>query len=529
MQTTSTSTNARMGAMSMSSSGRLGAALAAAALTFLVSLIFWPLDLSSDQALFASTAHRLLNGAVLYRDIWDNKQPGIYAFYAAAEALFGPGWPGLRLAFSLWSAASAALVTMLVSDERSGVSPGVAMIATALTPMTALLLRLDSDHVAQIEELMPLLLLAIYACASRRAAGGSSRLAWNFVAGALIFLVGFFKLILLPLPGLVYLTALAMRRGSESRDMRRPLIAELGGATAGFLAGMLATWMWFSAQGTFGLLIWTTFEYPFSALTDVAPAPAGRLVRSAMWFTLTVTPILPLAWFGLQGLRRFPAPESRMPLVFVVWIGVAALLIAAQKFSLWSYHFGLLVWPLGLLACLGFVGRRAQSPRPRIDWAIAWLVVTLIGQAGYTTFKLVAKREYTIRTEYVAALANAERLSRSIGDRCGSVYVFGTPAYMTATGRRQAIPTQGGNWETTLPAQRQRLAAELSEAAPDMVYASIGERAFIRSRLTDVAQWLEREYDEQPTDSDGGTWWIRRASPPPAQCPAPKPFAIPGR
>jgi hypothetical protein len=42
-----------------------------------------------DQALFVIGAWDLSQGAVLYRDFWDFKQPGIFAFYSAAGRLFG--------------------------------------------------------------------------------------------------------------------------------------------------------------------------------------------------------------------------------------------------------------------------------------------------------------------------------------------------------------------------------------------------------------------------------------------------------
>src|SRR3954454_6581937 len=44
---------------------------------------------TGDQALFAAGARQLRHGDVLYRDFWDVKQPGIYAFYLVGGTLFG--------------------------------------------------------------------------------------------------------------------------------------------------------------------------------------------------------------------------------------------------------------------------------------------------------------------------------------------------------------------------------------------------------------------------------------------------------
>ena len=43
-----------------------------------------------DQGIFLTSGWAMTRGLVLYRDIWDQKPPGIHLTYAAAVALFGP-------------------------------------------------------------------------------------------------------------------------------------------------------------------------------------------------------------------------------------------------------------------------------------------------------------------------------------------------------------------------------------------------------------------------------------------------------
>jgi len=64
----------------------------------------------SDQALFTLYGRQLAHGAVLYRDLFDMKQPGIFLFYTSAEVLFGFTEVGIHLfelaywfAFSLFA------------------------------------------------------------------------------------------------------------------------------------------------------------------------------------------------------------------------------------------------------------------------------------------------------------------------------------------------------------------------------------------------------------------------------------------
>ena len=57
-----------------------------------LAMPFW-----ADQALFTIFARELTRGAVLYRDLFDIKQPGIYVFYAFGGLLFGFNEVGIRL------------------------------------------------------------------------------------------------------------------------------------------------------------------------------------------------------------------------------------------------------------------------------------------------------------------------------------------------------------------------------------------------------------------------------------------------
>ena len=87
----------------------LVAVLAAA----VAALALWPVTAGNDQALFVYYASLLRQGATLYTDVWDNKQPGIFAFYAAAGALFGDGWPAARLGYALWLGAAAGVIAAI--------------------------------------------------------------------------------------------------------------------------------------------------------------------------------------------------------------------------------------------------------------------------------------------------------------------------------------------------------------------------------------------------------------------------------
>lgn len=56
-----------------------------------------PRALAGDQALFVIFSRELQQGTVLYRDLWDAKQPGIFAFYWLSSSLFGSDEVGVHL------------------------------------------------------------------------------------------------------------------------------------------------------------------------------------------------------------------------------------------------------------------------------------------------------------------------------------------------------------------------------------------------------------------------------------------------
>src|SRR5215212_5376856 len=67
---------------------------------FLIGLLGW-LNLNQifngDQALFTVYAAEINQGALLYRDVWDIKQPGIFIFYLVGGRLFGFNESGIHL------------------------------------------------------------------------------------------------------------------------------------------------------------------------------------------------------------------------------------------------------------------------------------------------------------------------------------------------------------------------------------------------------------------------------------------------
>jgi hypothetical protein len=102
-------------------------------LVVLAGTLCLPRPFGFDQALFGVFGRQLTRGAVLYRDIFDIKQPGIFVFYAAGGSLFGFTEVGIHafelaywIAFSVFS--SLALRAYFTTDWAARFVPALTVV-----------------------------------------------------------------------------------------------------------------------------------------------------------------------------------------------------------------------------------------------------------------------------------------------------------------------------------------------------------------------------------------------------------------
>ena len=103
------------------------AAVAAAALLIRVVSIAEPLGI--DQSLWASAVRGMSRGQLLYRDVWEQRPPGIYWIYLAGFTVFG--WTPAAVAW-LDLAAAAATTALLAGVGRALGGPSTGAIAAAM-------------------------------------------------------------------------------------------------------------------------------------------------------------------------------------------------------------------------------------------------------------------------------------------------------------------------------------------------------------------------------------------------------------
>ncbi len=86
--------------------------------------------LMDDQTVFLLGARAVSKGAVLYRDFWDIKPPGIYLFYLAGGSVFGFSEVGIHTFELLYMLAFAATLAVTL---RHALGSRAAILSAAFT------------------------------------------------------------------------------------------------------------------------------------------------------------------------------------------------------------------------------------------------------------------------------------------------------------------------------------------------------------------------------------------------------------
>lgn len=486
------------------------------ALTGLVSLLLWPTPLThADQALFRLGADVIRRGGLLYADFWDIKQPGIYWFYAAAEACLGAGYTaaGVHKLSSIWLMLTALSAGRALHDaigDRQRVwwiAPG--LIAAAQVAATNVI------SISQVEWLLPLPALALTALAVRAIRNARWTVPGAVAAGVLTGVIAWLKLVLAPVPAAILLCS-ALCIGSSGASARvgvRHRARNLAHLTAwsvlGFLLLSFVVALPFLLRGQFDLFLWTNFTYPMQALSQVEAAPASRLMSSTLKWLFTCGPLLPIAAFGAwSSLRHGDSTRRFLALAMLAWLFVQAMMLLVQRYSWWFHHFAAFVWPVGILVALAF----AQAPvtsrmRRTLTALLAIATLTCATSLGYNL------RHASRHAEEPLAYSNQlPELAAAIAQStCRNAIVFGSPLLHQATGLRPISSTTGFLAPFMPESAWQTLRGLATAQPPDFIYIGPHFTAVVERRGSWVAPMLVNAYRPLAQDADGGRWWLRVA------------------
>jgi hypothetical protein len=225
-----------------------------------------------DQATYAVIAQGLLNGQRLYRDLWDNKPPGIFATYAPVVKIFGHvQWP-VGLVDILWMLAISWCIFKF-AERYLGV--GAAVVAVVVNSFW----HAKNGYVDAAQPecfLMIAVFLGFFVAASDRA----SPLLRHFAAGLLLgaaFWLKYNALAFLPLIAIVphvdWAQLEARPRKFKLTISSRVWLADCAALIAGLVVMALSVCAYFHAEGSWAALK----EVQFEVLPRYAAMAAQRI------------------------------------------------------------------------------------------------------------------------------------------------------------------------------------------------------------------------------------------------------------
>ncbi|HEX8287016.1 MAG TPA: hypothetical protein VF556_03420 [Pyrinomonadaceae bacterium] len=460
---------------------------------------------SGDQALFLIYSKAIDNGAILYRDVWDIKQPAIFVFFLIAGKSFGFTEIGIHLfEFLYWLCFC---LVLLVSLKKYFVNP----LFAALTPLFTIGIYYTvsgSVHFTQVEALVGFPLFAsLWFC--QKFLENPEKKSFLFLSGLFGGIVLTFKLLFAPLIFAFWILLFVFSfRLFEPKAKR--ILSACGLILLGLIIPIAAVVFYFAANDALGDLWYTTFVYPYNAIKTVTEMEnrSGYLKDGLEWFFKSYFPVIALTLILLLlnlkslfgGRRGGNFTLRREEFLFsglFVWVIAGFAIILAQKLSWWAYHYSLLMIPLGILAtkCLerfyeetktGLKNRRRTSAYILLTCAVALFFVPTarrlahkIRQSNQITQIKIEDRQFGVTGDAVSDYESisADTAFLQAENPKASIFVVSNPLYYYLSGTPPVFSSNGAMSDMFTEFEWARLDREMALKPPKYVFI---ETRFLR-------------------------------------------------
>jgi hypothetical protein len=361
--------------------------IAAAVVALATRLLSIAEPLGIDQSLWASAVRGMSRHQLLYRDVWEQRPPGIYLTYLAAFSLLG--WTPAAVAWLdvIASAATTILLFAIVRRLSSALTGASTAALYATLTMPAWLYRHDGFLERSVCETFIVVCIGLAAwCAVQCRERGLSA---PWVAG-----IGFFAgaaVVFKPnaglyLPALLSWTWLYRSRAapiSKSSVARLLTVAAVG---ATIVPALIGVWLWrldLLAEARVAILDFNRFYvaqgFTFKGFAlDFSKAVWLRMKTDPLWLAGGVGAAV-VVW-DLVRKRRLAA----LPGLAVLWGGAAALVIIVNGVRLFNTYFIQAFAPLAILTAW-LLGQAARGPVARrvVSAATAALMLIVLWDRHY--------------------------------------------------------------------------------------------------------------------------------------------------
>ncbi|GAA0281999.1 hypothetical protein GCM10009127_24170 [Alteraurantiacibacter aestuarii] len=362
-----------------------------------------------DEQLYSFIGWRMTHGELPFVDWWDRKPFGLFAIFAFAHALMGPGPVAYQLLAAAFALGGAVLVLRLV-QEMTDLFAGA--IAGALY---LLLIAAYASFSGQTEVFfLPLMLGMVWLLRDPAHPDFARRALWAMLLGGLALQIKYSVL-----PQCLFLGGWALwHHARAGKSLPQLAGIALSFAVMGLLPTMLVG-LFYAAIGQ-----WNAFVFAnFLSFFDREAASQGRWAQSH-W--IGVAPIAILVIGGLYASMRMDPPKDRARYIFYVMWALASLATVLLPGTVYLYYYAALV-PAAVLVATPLIGYR-HIP-----------ALVLLGAAFYIL--QLPDRWAQSRADSAAATQLATAIAPHVGATDNCLFIFDGPtALYRMTG--SCVPTR---------------------------------------------------------------------------------------
>jgi 4-amino-4-deoxy-L-arabinose transferase-like glycosyltransferase len=360
------------------------ATLAAAALLLRCVAVAEPLGI--DQSLWASAVRGMSRGQRLYRDVWEQRPPGIYWIYLAGFRVFG--WTPAAVAW-LDILASAATTVLIYAIVRPLASSTTAALASALYAVLTMPASLYSHGGILERSVCETFIVVCVALSAWCAVGYRDRGSLAFAFGVGLFAGG--AIVLKP-NAAVYLPALLLWMAFYRRDTAlgtpASVVRPVAVATIAVMIVPVVALAWLWSLGLLREARIAVVDFNrFYVSQGFSVAIYALALSKALWLRIKTDPLWLAGAAGAVLVVSDLARTRRLPPLAglaVCWGGAAALAIVVNGKYLFNSYFIQALAPLAILgAWLLGESVRPSNARRAIGWVTAALMLVLLMQRQY--------------------------------------------------------------------------------------------------------------------------------------------------
>jgi len=463
--------------------------------------------LGGDQALFALIAQMFDAGGVLYQNLFDYKQPGVFMFYYLAGKI--SGWTDTDIHFfelGYWLIFSLILY-FAIKQNKLFYSVELSSSLFPLFAVGAYYCNATSFSLTQLEALINVPLFLIVWLLDRAYKNQGNLLITYFDIGLLMSIVILCKLVFAPIIAsfvLIHFLFCIKKKG-----LRNIFVSQLPPMIIGFVIPIALFVHYAITHDIENLIIDIFFKIPAQVIGLDDQVRPERLWASIKWFAKEMLVFIILAIIGIFLITK---KESHFFSMMVAWGVIGFIVIVIQKTSWWSYHFQLLYVPTALFSVLALdyllyhlLTYAGLNNSPYKNPIILIILALVVYKQFNTLQRNIYSENYGGLRGYDYARKDALTVLQILKEQ-DTIYVLGNPKKYLITSRYPELSTNGWVLEYYLDYQWNNFYKEFKDKSPTYLFIDKEYEKLIPIKQPKLWDLINTVY-EQLSLEENGIWY----------------------